>query len=123
MKYSILYLLLICMLYLACDSTTTGGILINYDVDYIVEGTADSITVQYRAADGTMVTVTNVAPNWTYRWTRKGIYRDTVSISAQATDTVVRYLKVGILTNGSVLDTVSTTGPGTISISLTMTLP
>ena len=123
MKYSILYLLLICMLYLACDSDTTGGILINYDVDYIVEGTADSITIQYRAADGNMVTVTNVTPNWTYRWTRKGIYRDTVSISAQATDTVVRYLKVGVLTNGTVLDTVSTTGPGTISVSLTMTLP
>jgi hypothetical protein len=123
MKYSILYLLLICMLYLACDSDTTGGILINYDVDYIVEGTADSITVQYRTADGNMVTVTNVTPNWTYRWTRKGIYRDTVSISATATGTTVRYLKVGILTNGSVLDTVSTTGQGTISVSLTMTLP
>jgi hypothetical protein len=123
MKYSILYLLLICMLYLACDSNTTDGILINYDVDYIVEGTADSITVQYRAADGNMVTVTNVSPNWTYRWTRKGIHRDTVFISAEATNTSVRYLKVGILTNGSVLDTVSTTGPGTISVSLTMTLP
>ncbi|MBL7129765.1 MAG: hypothetical protein ISS16_12400 [Ignavibacteria bacterium] len=123
MKYSILYLLFICMLYLACDSDSSTGILINYDVDYIVEGTADSITIQYRAADGNMVTVTNVIPNWTYRWTRKGVYGDTVSISAQATDTVVRYLKVGILTNGSVLDTVSTTGPGTISVSLTMTLP
>ena len=111
------------MFYLACDSDTTGGILINYDVDYIVEGTADSITIQYRAADGNMVTVTNVTPNWTYRWTRKGIYRDTVSISAQATGQTVRTIKVGILTNGTVLDTVSTIGPGTISVSLTMTLP
>jgi hypothetical protein len=111
------------MLYLACDSDSSTGILINYDVDYIVEGTADSVTVKYKTADGDTVTVSGVTLPWNYLWTRKGIHNDTAYIYAEATNTSVRFLKVGILTNGSVLDTVSTTGPGKISVSLTMTLP
>ncbi len=123
MKYSIFFLLLTCMIYLACDSDSSTGILVNFDVEYRVEGNADSVTVKYKTADGDTVTVSDVTPPWNYLWTRKGIHNDTAYIYAEATDTTIRNLKVGIYLNNTVLDTVSTSGPGTIIVSLAMTIP
>ena len=123
MKYSLFFIVLISMFILACDSDVTNGVLVNFDVLYRVEGTSDSITVSYRTAAGDTVTVSGVTPVWTYQWTQKGIHGDTVYISAEATDTVSRTLKVGIYLDGNVLDTSSLSGPGLLITSITMNIP
>ena len=122
MKYSLFFLVLMSTLILACSSDVTNGILVNFDVQYRVEGTSDSITVSYKTENGDTVTVTGVTPIWTHQWTRKGIHNDTVYIYAEATNTILRTLKVGIYLDGNVLDTSSISGPGLLITSITMNI-
>jgi hypothetical protein len=125
MKYSLFFIVLISTLILACKSDVTNGVLVNFDVLYKVEGTSNSITVQYKTENGDTVTLSGVTPIWTHQWTRKGIHNDTVYIYAEATGTgtVLRTLKIGIYLDGNVLDTNSISGSGLLITSITMTIP